>query len=464
MNKRLLAISWAMPPIVAPRSTQVARLVASLHSYDWNTSIVCADPPESDTLFYKMDESFAARYAKYYALQKVSYSSTSTCLKDRWVQRATNAAIKTMEDSKFDAFITLAQPFSDHLVGINLKKKFPGLPWVAHFSDPWVDNPYAQPLCQDFVAEHLTIALADSVIFTTDRTLRLVMKKYPESWLSKCHVLPHGFEGVCTPARIRPPKQDLLLVHAGNLYGKRIPFALLDALAQLRSEGICCQARFIGGAQEPFFQHIQALRLESQVQCIPTVPSDQLAAYYSDADMLLACDAPAFESVFLPSKLLDYMTLGLPILALTPENGSSADFLREVGGIIAPPDDALAIASVLRSCNAHAKTGTLHNLAPREAAAQKYSIINAASSMNAILCNTIPQTASSLPHYCSKLHETMVTLEGELVHLRSSVASYQEVVADLPCECLAALRKTSFISRVFRKLLRIYASFLKINI
>ncbi|WP_291333321.1 glycosyltransferase [Desulfovibrio sp.] len=461
MNKHLLAISWAMPPILSPRSIQVARLVASLQKYDWDTSFVCADPPESDTLFYKMDESFAARYAKHYALQKVSYSSTSTCLEDRWVQRATNAAIKTMGERTFDAFITFAQPFSDHLVGINLKKRFPGLPWVAHFSDPWVDNPYLEPLCQDFVAEHLTIALADAVIFTTDRTLRLVMKKYPESWRSKCHVLPHGFEGECTPARIRPPKQDMLLVHTGNLYGRRIPFALLDALAQLRSEGICCRARFVGEAQKSFFQHIQDLRLENLVQCATTVSSNQLTAYYNDADILLACDAPASESVFLPSKLLDYMTLGLPILALTPENGSSADFLREVGGIIAPPDDASAIASVLRSCNEHAKTGTLHSLAPREAAALKYSITNAASSMNAILCNTTAQPASSLPHYCSKLHETMVTLEEELVHLRSSVASYREMVADLPSECLAALRENSFISRVFKKLLRIYAAYIK---
>ena len=44
--------------------------------------------------------------------------------------------------------------------------------------------------------------------------------------------------------------------------------------------------------------------------------------------MLLVIDAPADESLFLPSKLIDYLPARKPILGLTPARGASADLIR----------------------------------------------------------------------------------------------------------------------------------------
>ena len=56
-----------------------------------------------------------------------------------------------------------------------------------------------------------------------------------------------------------------------------------------------------------------------------------------EADMLLILDAPFDISVFFPSKLVDYIGAQKPILAITPE-GSCADIVREVGGLVYSPD------------------------------------------------------------------------------------------------------------------------------
>jgi hypothetical protein len=37
--------------------------------------------------------------------------------------------------------VPFGNPMTDHLVGLSLSRKY-RIPWIARFSDPWVDNPY----------------------------------------------------------------------------------------------------------------------------------------------------------------------------------------------------------------------------------------------------------------------------------------------------------------------------------
>ena len=58
-----------------------------------------------------------------------------------WATKAKEIAIKLLSSRKFDVLITWGQPMSDHIAGLQIKKKTK-IKWVAHFSDPWIDNPY----------------------------------------------------------------------------------------------------------------------------------------------------------------------------------------------------------------------------------------------------------------------------------------------------------------------------------
>jgi hypothetical protein len=66
----------------------------------------------------------------------------------------------------------------------------------------------------------------------------------------------------------------------------------------------------------------------------------------ASADGLLVIDAPAELSVFLPSKLIDYMGAGRPILGLTPP-GTAATLITQLGGWVAHPADPLMVKKVL---------------------------------------------------------------------------------------------------------------------
>ena len=95
-------------------------------------------------------------------------------------------------------------------IGLRVRRAT-GLPWVAHFSDPWTDSPYLrgarwqQRLWKRLEAD--VVQDADALVFVNAQTAERVMRKYPDAWRRKAHVVPHGFDPretlVPTPAATR---------------------------------------------------------------------------------------------------------------------------------------------------------------------------------------------------------------------------------------------------------------------
>ena len=111
-----------------------------------------------------------------------------------WVPRATQAAVGIAAAGDCAGMITFAQPWSDHLVGLRVRRAT-GLPWVAHFSDPWADSPYATPRQRSIWRrmEEEVVREASAVVFVTEETAELAMAKYPDGLRHKVSVVPHGF-------------------------------------------------------------------------------------------------------------------------------------------------------------------------------------------------------------------------------------------------------------------------------
>jgi glycosyltransferase involved in cell wall biosynthesis len=79
-------------------------------------------------------------------------------------------------------------------------------------------------------------------------------------------------------------------------------------------------------------------------------------------------------NLFLPSKLIEYLPLGIPLLGLTPRVGASADVLRALGYPIVPPTDTGAIARELQSLIEAKRSGRLHASPQHAAASARYDI------------------------------------------------------------------------------------------
>jgi hypothetical protein len=288
-----------------------------------------------------------------------------------WVSRAAAAARAAATD-ECAGLITFGPAWSSHLVGLRVRRQA-GLAWVAHFSDPWADSPYAtrrqrsiwRPMEEQVVRE------AAAVVFVTDETRDLVMAKYPDAWRRKAFVVPHGFDGRLAGDRSAKRDRVMRIVHTGRFYdGLRTPLPVLRALAELNArereagerEGLAgiLEVLFVGPHGSQFARDAAALGIAPLVRFQGRVPPVEAARIAAGADLLLVIDAPSDgPSVFLPSKLVDYLPCRKPILGVTPERGASASLLRQLGCPVAPPDDVGAITAELGRLVGQWREGTL---------------------------------------------------------------------------------------------------------
>ena len=403
--RRLLAVSWEMPPMYGPRATQVSRLLGALAPLGWRSTVVCMDPrrggphwrdgvdaipPEAVDVVRvpSPEEQTIVRAARriFPALRN------SPDPQSVWTKPAAAAALAHARSTRYSGIVTFAQPWSDHLVGLRVHRATQ-LPWVAHFSDPWVDSPYLRGMRRQreeaakFEAE--VIREATGVIFVTEETAALVMKKYPAEWREKTFVIPHGFEPA--PAvQTRRPGEALRMVYTGRFYERvRTPVTLLRALAQLKTRmplnGLI-EITMIGPHVVQFSRHSSALGLDDVVRWRDRVSPVDARALAADADVLLVIDAASDgPSPFLPSKLVDYLPLQKPIFGITPNDGATARLLERLGCSTAAPDDVDGIARAIEELLKQWREGSVRVGSQFASVAAEFDIRRVAAQFSGLL-------------------------------------------------------------------------------
>lgn len=368
--KRLLAISWEMPPLSGPRAVQVTRTLASLGAFGWKSRVVCFAPRSNR---YQQDHHASLEQLSGGQASLIPVASPEEWLVFRalwrvapglkqlpdekrvWMPGALRAARASLDRQPAGVIVSFAQPWTDHLIALRLKRER-GLPWVAHFSDPWVDSPYfhagamARRRAESWERE--VVEEATRVVFVNAYTRDRVMAKYPAAWMARTAVVPQGFD-----APFRAPSSSsgkLRIVYSGRFYdGIRTPDTFLDAMALVNKRVPLrdrLEVQFIGSGMKPYAKRAAELGLGHSVVFSGRVAPQHAQDLAASADVLLIIDAPSEDgpSLFLPSKLVDYLPLRKPILGITPHQGPSADLLRELGYPVVGPRDVAGIAELLQ--------------------------------------------------------------------------------------------------------------------
>ena len=360
MDMRTISISWAFPPMRYPRAVQVDRLLRHL---DVKNQIVVSTQPsggqnyETSLISGDIEHLTIAEYSWFVKAKKIARLIPMVAkipdLERLWALQASSYIFQTISPTSEDTLITFGQPMSDHLAGLRIKRKS-RCTWVAHFSDPWSDNEFSRRRgLTKFLNRRLerkVIRTCDAVVFTSIETLNLVMRKYPQVYSRKSFVVPHSFEShlddkaqsVSGPVRMR---------HIGNFYGHRTPQALFSALASIQASNpqILDQLviDLVGNIPQRMLRSKEYRNIpEGLINLISTVSYKESLELMRTSEILIIIDAPADLSVFLPSKLVDYLTYDRPIIGFTPK-GASLDLITKCGGYCADPTDSRAGADVL---------------------------------------------------------------------------------------------------------------------
>jgi hypothetical protein len=358
---RLLALSYAFPPMILPEAILSAKRLANLPG--WRADVIAAndyqegmgnDPELAAYAGAAVDSVTRLRPAVNLPWHRLGAFGR---LPDGWrvLTGKTVKAAEALGPSRYDAMLSWSTWHSIHLAALRLKRRYPRLPWLAHFSDPWVDNPFAAygtvTGAINRALERKVMTHADRILFTTPETVALVMTKYPQAVRDKARVIPHGFDPILYPDRSPPASARKIFRYVGNFYGLRSPEPLFRAVTaaiarqpQLARE---ISIEIVGRLDSGMENTPAAKALPHGLVTIrsPVGYKDSLALMRT-AHVLLVIDAPIEHSVFFPSKLADYLGARRPIVGLTPP-GASARILRASGHLVADPTDAEAGAAAL---------------------------------------------------------------------------------------------------------------------
>lgn len=283
---------------------------------------------------------------------------------DPWYLFSRKLAKQTLDVTRPDLIYSRSNPFSSHLIAERLHREAP-IPWVAHFGDPLVGNPYMRMNWTtrrlNLRTERRIFLTAGALLFTNQVQQQLMLRPHLGDLSQKAHILPPYFNkddfetGRCTLER--SIRSSVTVMHIGRLYGLRSAESLLRALIilqQQNNETSQIHMVFVGSGRNDernvntVETLVKYLELDRTVEMVDEVSYEESLCWMAEADVLVSIDAPTEErSPFLPSKLIPYGATGKPVLNLTTEGSASSLFTNAIGGKTAPPDDPVKIAKAL---------------------------------------------------------------------------------------------------------------------
>lgn len=354
-KKKVLFISFWLPPFNSPQSIQIGRILKYLKKYgDLEIHVVTAEicgKPIDPTLYpdilsdLKNVIKIKYRYNLAYELIKYHLLPTIYRMPDPtrwWSKRALKEIKRKYSSNYFDIILTFSFPLSLNMLGLWLRDYFK-CPWIAHQSDPWNDNVFLNnkhlvKIYNERI-ERECFTSADMLIYISDALLKFYRNKYPEV-ADRMEYLPHSYdmELFKNLESIRENKKNRtkkIFRFIGNFYGTRTPEPILESISNLPKD---YSDKMIfemvgGGVKIPIYLK-KYPNISNIVRHVGNVNYGKALEYMVDADVLFTIDAPvsgAFtESIFFPSKLVDYLASLTPVLGMAP-HGSSRRVLEEFG-------------------------------------------------------------------------------------------------------------------------------------
>ena len=380
--KRALFIAYLFPPQGGSGVQRTVKFLKYLPEFDWQSIVLTGPRPRHAT-----DESLARDVPAETPVVRVRGAAlpghwpwrvrrwiTSWLLtvdaQVGWWPFAVRRGLAIARTHELAALYSTSAPYTDHLVAWQIKKKV-GVPWVADFRDPWLENfaprfatRWHRYVCACLEAE--IVHTADRVLVVSEPMRKQFLRRYPYVQPDHFVTLTNGYDQA-DYADVAPVAQDgrrFTLVYTGSLYGKQSGRPLLAAIKRVLQDGAISRhwfrVLFVGAAGKETARLVQSWKLDDVVEIRGYVPHAQMIGHQLGADvLLLIIGSGPHSEVVLTSKIFEYLATGKPILALVPP-GAAADLLREARvGHFASPDDPEAISAILVRLSAQWRQGKL---------------------------------------------------------------------------------------------------------
>ncbi|MCR8844812.1 FkbM family methyltransferase [Paenibacillus sp. SC116] len=377
-SKRVLIVAHIFPPVGGSGVQRTLKFVKYLQGNGWEPIVVTVGktqyPLTDSTLLKEVpdnieiirvdepelqpDQDEIAQLFQLYSnvvnrkevmdefLESIDNYADNYLLPDAYVLWAMKAIKQIKEQygyDDFDLIYTTSGPYSDHIIGYELKKHF-NKPWIADFRDEWTNNPYAcyekddPKYKMELAMEQELVRTADHVITTTP----LATQNYIDIFdvcPSKISTITNGydeedFENL--PSNTRA-SEKMKIFHNGLLYSIRTPQTFFEALSELvNSNQIPRDKIEVGFAwtedEEIWRAYAAVLGLEEIVQFHGYMTHEESLLHAYEADvLLLLVGAGDKNKAMYPGKIFEYLRLNKPVLSMSPLGSLSEQLLEQTG-------------------------------------------------------------------------------------------------------------------------------------
>ncbi|TFV97410.1 glycosyltransferase [Algoriphagus kandeliae] len=258
-----------------------------------------------------------------------------------WIFKAMSFGLKYNKKSNIDIIFSRVMPIYGHYPAFFLKIRYPKIRWVSNWSDPLpkvnAPIPYGKGLkgkpffFEKYILENF-FKICDFSTFPSDR-LMLYYQKFFHSIQGKSYVVPHIVLDVKHTKKSINRNRPFVISHLGG-FGLRSPVLFIEAFRSFNDmyPNHNIVIRFIGPSEETVNEKIHQLELSNLILVEGVLPYEKTLDIIQDSDLLMIIEAKMEEGIFLPSKLMDYLQMNKPILAISPTNGILNDLISNYGG------------------------------------------------------------------------------------------------------------------------------------
>ena len=234
-----------------------------------------------------------------------------------WARRASKYGIELTEKEKFDVVFSMHEPPSSHICALKIKEKFPSIPWVTYWSDPWLKDSTRENISSarkkfEGNYEKKIVKLSDRFIFVTKANRDDYIESYniPKE---KTFIVTRGYDAKqyedilinSNPKKLNSDKVNF--VYAGEIFSKlRDVKPFIAALNEIKKNDL----KLFNKLNILFFGNIDDENIKLQLNEVenisvsPRIPYNEALGYMLKSEVLLLFGNKNSKQI--PAKIYDY--------------------------------------------------------------------------------------------------------------------------------------------------------------
>jgi glycosyltransferase involved in cell wall biosynthesis len=384
--RKVLFIAYYFPPFGLSGVQRTFKFVKYLSLFNWQPTVLTIAPGsyfakdytmlkeiedqdinivrvetkmEPSQIFNKKDVRELPRESIRKLLNKLSQTFFIPDNKIGWKKRAITTGIELMQKEHFDVLFSTAPPYTDFLVGAELKKII-DIPYVIDYRDSWLDNPYnfyPTPIHKSIASkmERMVLHASDHIITINRRIKELLIMRHKFLKYNDITILSQGFDprDFVIPEHVTLPKVNKFrITYSGTFIDKRTPkyflravHNLLEKYPEMRGKFEAC---FVGHFRKENKKIVTKLGLSDVVNIVGYVEHHECIKYLLTSDVLwLIIGKGKGEDMMSTGKLFEYIGAQKPILGCVPEGVAKNTLLESHVSLTTDPYNVEQIEKAL---------------------------------------------------------------------------------------------------------------------